>query len=246
MSGSKLAALYGLIPNRLGFCGPQQEQLKKFIAGKLSTSEIIPVLEKFEAAFPYYQLIARKNKINSPFNKKVIEAYWLGNKLLEKVTANDLRFLITDDFSKPGLLSKKEAAVRARTIPFSSKPHHSFHVLVLGSITGRVNFAGDTKLKDTCRISWGKIISAKGGSASGGKNQMSKLTVSYNPLIGKKKIKLGKPTTKEINWDKSMLPKTKIGDWVSFHWNYAIQKLTEENITNLYKYTQNTLNGLYG
>ena len=99
MFGPKIAAIYGLIPNRLGLCGPRQELLKKFIIGKLSIHEIIPVLEKFEAAYPYYQLIAQKNKIISgPFNKKVVEAYWLGNELLEKITTDDLRQLITEKF----------------------------------------------------------------------------------------------------------------------------------------------------
>ena len=50
---------------------------------------------------------------------------------------------------------------------------------------------------------------------------------------------------KEINWDKTMLPNVEVGDWISFHWNYAIQILNEENITNLYKYTKNSLDSLY-
>jgi hydrogenase maturation factor len=241
MSGPKIAALYGLIPNKLGLCGPQQDLLKKFIAGKISIPEIIPILKKFEAAYAYYQLIAQKNKITSPFNKKVVEAYWLGNKLLDKFTASDLRKLINERFCRPGLLFKKEAARRASLVPENSKPHHSFHVLVLGSITDSVDFTGKTKLKDICRIAWGRVV-----KKSKIKNQKSKITVSYNPLIGKNKIKFGPPIRKDINWDKEILPKVKIGDWVSFHWNFAIQKLNEENIINLYKYTQNTLNSLYG
>jgi len=236
MSGPKIAALYGLIPNKLGFCGPRQELLKKFIIGKLSIPEIIPVLEKFEAAYPYYQLIAKKNRVSSPFNKKVIEAYWLGNELLDKFTADDLRQFIIKDFSRPGLLSKREAAVRAKLIPENSKPHHSFHVMVLGSITGSINFTGQTKLKDTCRIGWGRIVQIKN----------DKIVVSHEPLTGKENIKFGKSTKKIINWDKEMLPVAKIGDWISFHWNYAIQVLNENNVINLHTYTQNTLNSLYG
>lgn len=237
MSGPKIAALYGLIPNRLGLCGPRQELLKKFIIGELSIPQIIPVLEKFEAAYPYYQLIAKKNKItNGPFNKKVVEAYWLGNELLEKITTNDLRQLITEKFSKPGLLSKEEATKRAKKIPENSKPHHSFHVMVLGSITGSIDFTGKTKLKDICRVSWGRITSIK----------REKLIVIGNPLVGSKIIKFGAPIKKEITWDKEILPLVNIGDWVSSHWGYALQVLNEENIINLYKYTQNTLDTLYG
>ncbi len=256
MSGPKIAALYGLIPNKLGFCGPKQELLKKFIAGKLSASEIIPTLEKFEAAYAYYRLIAQKNKIASPFNKKVVEAYWLGNELLDKFTADDLRTLITERFCRPGLLSKKEAEARAKLIPKNSKPHHSFHVLVLGSVTGSVDFTGNTKLKDTCRVGWGKVIRivipAKAGIQDSGcriKSGMTKkehVIIKYQPLVGKKILKFGQPIEKEIIWDKDLIPKLKIGDWISFHWNYAVQKLNKKDITNLYKYTQNTLDALYG
>jgi len=236
MSGPKIAALYGLIPNKLGLCGPRQKLLKRFIVGKLSISEIIPTLEKFEAAYAYYQLIARKNKIASPFNKRVVEAYWLGNELLDKFTANDLRKLIIGSFCRPGLLSRKEAKARARLVPENSKPHHSFHVLVLGSVTGSVDFTGKTKLKDTCRIGWGRVVQLK----------KDRLIVSCAPLTGKKDIKFGKSIKKTVNWDKNILPSIKIGDWISLHWKYAIQKLNEENIINLHTYTQNTLDSLYG
>ncbi|HRY52726.1 MAG TPA: DUF6390 family protein [Candidatus Portnoybacteria bacterium] len=234
MSGPKIAALYGLIPNKLGFCGPKQELLKKFLVGKLSIPEIIPTLEKFEAAYAYYQLIAKKNKISSPFNKKVVEAYWLGNDLLDKFTANDLRRFVEERFCRPGLLSKSEAKKRAQLIPEGVKPHHSFHVLVLGSITGSVDFTGNTKLKDICRIGWGKVK----------RIIKNKIVISYVPLAGKKNISFAPPTNKTINWNKEILPSIDIGDWVSVHWNHAIQKLNEENIINLFKYTQDTLNAL--
>jgi len=235
-SGPKIAALYGLIPNKLGLCGPQQELLKRFIIGKLSIPEIVPTLEKFEAAYAYYKLIAHKNKIASPFNKKVVEAYWLGNELLDKFTAEDLRELIIKRFCRPGLLSKKEAAARAKLIPEGSKPHHSFHVLVLGSVTGSVSFSGKTGLKDICRVGWGQVVQLK----------KNKIVVSYAPLVGKKNIGFGKLIKKTINWDKEILPNVKNGDRISFHWKYAMQVLNEENVINLYKYTQNTLDSLYG
>jgi hydrogenase maturation factor len=243
MSGPKIAALYGLVPNELGLCGlaEDQKQLRQFIQGKLSILEIIPALKRFQAAYPYYELIAKKNKISAgSFNKKVVEAYWIGNELLEKTTADDLRELIINKFSGPGLLTRESAIKKAKKIPANSKPHHSFHVLVLGAVTGSIDFAGRTDLKDICRVGWGRII-----KKSKIKNQKSKLTIIYQPLVGKKKIELGKTVKKEINWDKTILPEVNIGNWVSFHWNHAIQILNEENIVNLYKYTKNSLDSLY-
>ena len=234
MSGPKIAAIYGLIPNKLGLCGPRQDLLRKFITGQLSIPQTIPVLEKFEAAYPYYQLIAKKNRISSPFNKRVVEAYWLGNNLLNKVKISDLRQLIVEKFSGPGRLPKKLALEKAAKIPDDSRPHHSFHVMVLGSITGSIDFTNKVKLQDTCRIGWGRIQEIK----------KNKIVVGYNPLVVKKTIDFGRAKKKELIWDKDILPSVKIGDWISFHWNYAMQILNEENIINLHKYTQGTLNSL--
>jgi len=242
MSGPKIAALYGLIPNSLGLCGlvKDQKKLREFIGGKLCIPEIIPALKRFQGAYPYYELIARKNKIQAgPLNKRVVEAYWLGNELLEKITVDDLRDLIVKRFSGPGLLKKEAAIAKAKKIPVVSKPHHSFHVLVLGAVTGSIDFEGRTELKDICRVGWGRIKKFKVQSSK------FKIILEYNPLVGKEKIRLGKAIKKEINWDKTILPEVRIGDWVSFHWNYAIQILNEENIINLYKYTKNTLDSLY-
>lgn len=241
MSGLKIAALYGLRPHTLGLCGPKealrQQLLKKFLRGEIPHYKMLPVMRQFKGAYPYYELIAKKNKIKTgPFNKKVVEAYWIGNELLDKVNANDLRKMIMDRFSGPGLLSQQEAKKKATAIPANSKPHHSFHVLAIGSVTGSVNFTGNTKLKDTCRVGWGRAIQLKN----------NKIVIGYAPLTGIKNISFGKSIKKTINWDKDILPSIEVGDWVSFHWNYAIQKLNEQNLVNLHKYTQNTLNTLHG
>ncbi|TSC53422.1 MAG: hypothetical protein LiPW39_287 [Parcubacteria group bacterium LiPW_39] len=265
MSDLKIAALYGFRPHMLGLCGPKEagrrQLLKKFLLGKIPPGKMRPIFKKFMGAYGYYKLIAKSNKISDPFDKKVVEAYWIGNELLDKVKIGDLRKMITKDFSGPGLLPKEVAAKKAAAIPEGVKPHHSFHVLVIGSVTGSVDFK-NTKLKDICRISWGRVVRcviparfakasarrAKAGIHKSGfrvkhgmTNNVSKIAIEYRPLVGEKKIKLGKPIKKEIIWDKNLIPKIKIGDWVSFHWNYLVQILTKQEIANLKKYTLNTL-----
>lgn len=236
LSGPRLAALYSLMPNRLGFCGSQknsdQEKLRNFLLGKVSEREVRKILSKFEAAYAYYKLIAKKNHIRDPLNKRVVEAYWLGNKLLEKVSAKDLKNLIINDFVKPNLLSLEKAIERSARIPKNSKAHHSFHVFILGSITGRVDFR-DVKLQDICRTGWGKIISIKD----------KKVLVEYNSLVKEKgRVKFGKKKRKEIDWDEKIVPDISQGDFVSFHWNFLAQKLGKEDVKNLEKYTKSNLN----
>ena len=244
MSGLKLAALYGLRPHLLGLCGPEEAQkqglLRRFLRGEIPHYQFLSVMQQFKGAYSYYELIARKNKIKTgPFNKKVVEAYWIGNELLEKVTEQDLRQMMIKKFSGPGLLSKEAAFEKAARVTRKAKPHHSFHVLVIGSVTGSVDFK-NTRLKDLCRIGWGRVKDLKG------KNEKGKIIVECQPVVGEKKIKFGKPVKKEIYWDREILPDIKIGDWVSFHWNWAVQKLRERDIINLYHYTKNTLESLYG
>jgi hypothetical protein len=239
MSGLKLAALYGWRPHALGLCGPKeaarQQILKKFLKGEISDSKVRPIIEKFRGAYPYYKLIARSNKIKDPLDERAVSAYWIGNNLLDKVKIDNLRAMVAGDFCGPGLLSKKDALQKANRIPAKSLPHHSFHVLAVGSVTGSVDFK-NTKLKNLCRIGWGKII-----KKSKTKNQKPKITVEYQPLVGEKKIKLGKLIKKQIIWNKEIAPEIKIGDWVSFHWDCLVQVLKKEEVENLKRYTLRTL-----
>jgi hypothetical protein len=237
MNGLKLAALYGLKPHSLGFCGAQSKQgvLLKYLKNQdVGDKQAREILETFEAAYPYYKLIARSNNIENPFDERVIRAYWVGNELLDNVEISDLRKMIIKEFSGPKLLPKDLAIERAQLIPENSRPHHSFHVLVIGSITG------NPMPGDLCRPCWGRVIELKVKSPanSAGRHQ---LKVLYRPLAGNK---LGKPIEKEIDWDKDILPNVKRGDWVSFHWNQAVEVLTEEDVKNLEKYTKITLKSL--
>lgn len=209
MSGLRLAALYGIKPHSLGFCGPKDRGvlLKYLQDERIPEKEIRKILREFKGAYPYYKLIAKKNGIKDPFDGRAVRAYWIGNELLEKADG--------------------------------IKSHHCYHVLVVGSVTGRVKLEG--KLKDLCRISWGKIIKiSKLNPSTGG--QISKLIVEYQPLISRNK--LGKPVKKEIDWDKDLVPKVKVGDWVSFHWNQVVEVLSDEDKKNLEKYTKLTLESL--
>ncbi len=207
--------------------------MQKFLQGSVPAAKMKPVFRKFMGAYSYYKLIARSNKIKDPFDKEVVSAYWIGNKLLDEVKTEDLRKMIAREFVGPGLLPKEIAAKKAAAIPRGSKPHHSFHVLVIGSVTGSVDFK-NTKLKDLCRIGWGRVK----------KLESQKIIVECQPLVGEKEIKLGKPINKEIIWDKNLALEIKPGDWVAFHWNYLVQILTKKDVKNLRKYTLDTLNTL--
>ena len=236
MSGLKVAALYGIKPHQLGFCGPQEKEATKilldYLTGKdISEEKVKEILEGFEGAYPYYKLIAENNQIKDLFDERVVSAYWIGNDLLDSVSTEALKNMIITDFSRPGLLSKEIAEKKANEIPGGSIPHHSFHVLVLGSITGRVVLRG--ALLDLCRIGFGRITKLE--------PQRKRVKVFYRPLVADGNYRLGDPEKKYIDWDKNLIPQLNIGQQVSFHWNQLVQILTERDEKNLRKYTQQTL-----
>jgi hypothetical protein len=241
MRGVKRAILYGFAPHNLGFCGPKEKQTKKFLnylKTKKEEKKIRKIFENFEGAYSYYELIAKKNGIKDPFNERVVEAYWLGNELLDKVDLASLKELVRQRFSRPGLLPRKVAEEKAKNIPAGSLPHHSFHVLIIGSVTGRVKLSG--KLLDICRVGWGRVVRIMNYEL-GIKNNKTKVLVKYRPLVGEKKLRLGKPINKELDWNKNLASRLKKGDWVSFHWNQVCEVLTKDQVRNLEKYTKRNI-----
>jgi len=239
MSGLKLAALYGFPPYNLGFCGAQGNLMKKallaYLSGeKISEGKIRKILETFKSAFSYYKLIAKCSRIKDPFNEKVVKAYWIGNDLLERVPASSLEEMITRDFG------------RNKKIPSSSKPHHSFHVLVMGAVSGRVVLQG--RLLDLCRIAGGKVTKKEGDSIAGNKagdKQKEKIMIEYQPLQEKnKKYYLGKAIGSSVFRDRRFTPKINIGDRVAVHWNHIIEPLNKIDWNNLKKYTRITIDSL--
>lgn len=228
--GAKLAISYGYVPCQLGLCGPEDRKKKKiidqFINGdKKFNKDIEKILKEFKGAYPYYKLIARSNWISDPLNSKVVEAYWIGNSLLEKVTVAEFAEMMEKEFLPLGKMPKE----KIEKLPQKAIPCHNFHVLFIGSVTGR--FKETKKGLDLCRVSWGKIQ----------KIDKNKVTVLRQPLKFGEKISLGKAEKKEINWNQKILPKIKIGDWVSIHWGTAIEKLDKNKLKNIKEYTMDIL-----
>jgi hypothetical protein len=234
MNGLKLAALCGFYPHRLGLCGPKNSSAKKnlsdFLSGKkVSAKKIRKILTAFKGAFSYYKLIAKSNGIEDPFDERAVKAYWFGNRLLENVSIGSLKEMLLRDFSKP-----------IKKIPSALKPHHSFHVLAAGSLSGRMPFK--VKPLDLCLIRWGKIISYKINKTE---KEESAAIVEYRPLQKThNKYLLGKAVRKAVFWDRNFIPKIRAGNWVALHWEHIVQNLTKKDLALLKKYTKITTDSL--
>ena len=111
------------------------------------------MLRRFGGALPYLQLIARANGIADPFDARVVEAYWIGNSLLDGVEVRTLYDHLRERFNKQ--LSGRTRDLILGKAPAGARPHHSFHVFDIHSRLGELEHSLATL--DNCRVSWGRV-----------------------------------------------------------------------------------------
>lgn len=232
-NGLTLCARFAYPPNSLSLCGPvKQEDLKWYTSSGKVDKGTPEILTKFTTLFPYLNLIAYENNIRDPFEREVVEAYWLGNKLLNNITAEKLINFAGENLGLKKKLNKKRLTSIFQNMEDGGIPHHAYHVLNIYKRTGHTQTDHTVETMDACIINWGKITKINPGS----------LIVETKPLaiIGHK-LTLGKPILRKIiaQGRKDFLFNTlKIGDFISYHWGYFCQKLNKTQLDNLRFYTQ--------
>lgn len=233
LSGILSCTTYAFMPNRLAYCGPDKNRdLFEYGATQTVDQGLKEILAEFQTLWPYLRLIAASNQKNDPFDEKVVEAYWIGNELLETTPIKDFyrHLALTMNFKKR--LGRKSFEYLVAKLPLGAKPHHTFHVLNIFLRTGHHAIQHTLETMDNCRVSWGEVLEV----------QTDALSVLSQPLIlVGQKLKLGQPIVKKIQRSiagHSFLPEPKAGDWVSFHWGFACEKLTRRQVRNLTHYTK--------
>ncbi|MFH1133421.1 MAG: DUF6390 family protein [Nanoarchaeota archaeon] len=230
MDGLELAVRFSYITNQLRFCGPKDAEAA-FLSylgshGHESAAQVEEKLRRFEALYPYLSAIAAKagKAFTDP---DVVEAYWLGNRLLEGFTVEDMRAIIRQ-LQQRGL-PERLATRLIGNLPDGFVPHHDFNVFYVG--VGNTTKAVPTTLQtmDHCRISAGKVISV----------QEAQLLVKRRQLIREDNLfSLGEEEVRTAVFLPAMMPHVKAGDTVAMHWGFAPLVLSEGQLSNLKKYTQ--------
>jgi hypothetical protein len=86
LAGPLLFARYAYPPNALGHCGPEDSRaLLEYAAAGVSDGGPADLARQFAGAWPYLTLIAAAAGRPDALDAEVVEAYWLGNRLLERV-----------------------------------------------------------------------------------------------------------------------------------------------------------------
>lgn len=229
MDGYELSGRFSYITNALKYCGPDDGH-KDFHKYILSHDAVLKGglrenIKKFEALYPYLKFIAEKTG-KDYMDYDVVEAYWMGNELLDQFNCEDMKGLVRLLMKRglPETLGKQ----LIDNMPTSAFPFHTFHVLYIGvgNVTGHVK--STVQNMDNCRISYGKISEIFG----------TQLIVDTDMLTTENdRVTLKRNETKTVVYIPELLQGIKINDYVALHWGFACKKLDEREIRNIEKYT---------
>jgi hypothetical protein len=238
--GLLLCAKYAVSPNFFGYCGPtKSSNIIDHLRGNIADEELCFILSNFETLYPYLQLIAHQNKINDPFDRRVVEAYWIGNPLLKPVKAIEYQAFSKEKLTLDKKLSKVSLQKSLNNISKKSfLPHHAFHVFNIFRRMGNDFALRKLEAMEQCRIGWGRVAKYQISNIKNIFVKTKQLTVNN------KQLSLAKSIVKELKIDykgKSFIKDLKLEDWVSFHWGYMCDFLTETQVKNLEYYTKKAI-----
>jgi hypothetical protein len=222
-------ARYAFGPNRLGYCGPDEAgELFQHATRGGDLARLRELAAQFEGAFPYLQLIARSNDIADPLAASVVEAYWLGAALAERVRPAALGRSLEERF-RPRLRGDGWRWLGA-TAEAGAVPNHAFHVLDVFPKVGMLR-SGEVEnalqVMDSCRIRWGRVLERDGDA----------LVVSAVPLeMHEGRLRLGAPRPERIRgWvdGAGFVEDAVPGDVVAIHWDWACERLDATRLAAL-------------
>ena len=98
-AGPLLFARYAFPPNERGLCGPDDHAaLRDYATAGVAGPGLVRLAAGFAGAWPYLELIAAASKIKDALDPRVVEAYWVGNSLLDKVRMPDYGAFLEERF----------------------------------------------------------------------------------------------------------------------------------------------------
>lgn len=231
-NGAITCARYAFAPNFYHYCGPETAGVfGDYVTESMADGKLVEYLAQFETLYPYLKSIAMANKITDPLDPRVVEAYWVGNSLLNSVTPKQTFDSLTIGQNLHKRLDEKSKRWLFPKIDRQAKLHHSFHVFNIFTRTGHRMVAHTTETMDQCRIGWGAIINHKSQI-----NNDKMITIKSQRLVYKDgKLQFEACERSVINPVEELT--LKVGDLVSFHWGYVCEKITPAQMKRLEKLT---------
>jgi len=217
-------------------CGPDMNQeVLAYLEEGISDQGLENILQGFRTLYPYLSEIAKANHIKDSLDERVIEAYWIGNELLDFVPPQKFYEHITENLPTKKQLKSKEFDYLTKKLTSGARMHHSFHVFNIWQRTGNTADTHTLESMDQCRISWGEIIEINGPT----------IIVLRRPIILlNQQLILADPVNTKIVrqlQDTNLMDEIKTGDIISIHWGVPCEILSYKQIQNLEKYTELSL-----
>ncbi len=231
MDGVQLGARFSIATNRLQYCGPADAE--PFLYRAITEGSDLPAaraaLGRFEALVPYLEAIAAKHG-RDPFDHDVVEAYWIGNHLLDRFDRSDFAPLLVA-LTHRGLPRSVAARLEAH-LPAHPLPHHAFHVsfVGVGAVTGHV----PTTLAnmEACRPAEAEVVGYDAGTIT-----LARPSLAWTDGA----LRLGAPTPVRVPHDPRVIPGLALGDRLALHWGCAALRLTRPQTENVRRYTDLSL-----
>jgi hypothetical protein len=235
--GPVLFVRYAFPPNHHGFCGPADSAtFFEYGAAGVVDGGLRSLAREFAGAWPYLELIARATGIPDPLDTRVVEAYWVGSSLLDRVGTTAIGDSMEERFRRrtgaqfPGL---------AEGVVAGGVPHHSFAVFCIYPWVGLL---GDDRkaahaltVLDRCRIRWGRVLAVHG----------DQVIVESSPLTWDgRRLELGAAQTETAVRSLDgvgLVGDLAVGDYVSLHWEWVCDRLTQRQVSALQHYTRRHL-----
>jgi hypothetical protein len=227
IDGVRLFARYAFPPNSLGYCGPEDSGLLPDLMTEtpaLAGDELRHVAEGFAGAWPYLSLIGGIAG-RDPLDAIVVEAYWIGNSLLDQVDLAVWGNSLDDRFVRR---AGTDAAVITDAAASGGVPTHAFHVFCVypwvGLLRGGATEQALTVINN-CRIRWGTIQEPAGDDGFVVKSR----ALTWDGRV----LALGQPEDQFVHApvDRNVVVGT--GDTVSLHWDYVCDRLKAPQLAEL-------------
>lgn len=234
-SGLQLFARYAYPPNERGYCGPADHlALLEYRTDGVVDAGLVTLAKSFHGPWPYLKLMAEATGTGAPFSRRIVEAYWVGNELLDTVDTLDFGNRVDETFR--GRVGRNWPGM-AEAIP-GGLPHHSFHVFVTYPWVGLLNQShrGEPlRILDQCRIRWGQVDAVHGDEA----------VVTSRPLqFDGRRLYLGEPRPETVTLavgGLGFVEPLPPGAWVSMHWSWVCDRLTSRQVRDLQRFSKRQL-----
>jgi Family of unknown function (DUF6390) len=234
VAGTALFARYAYPPNELGYCGPDDASVLLASDQVAAEQRIAEHARQFEGAWSYLEIIAAAADIADPLDARVVEAYWIGNDLLDNVDPDALVAQLRGRFGDQA---------GASWVP--GRPHHGFHVFAVYPWVGflRRGTGNDVALSvlEQCRIRWGEVLEIDGDRV---------LVRARSLMLADGRLELGQPGEQIAAWSvagRCLLPvpdaaaPVSAGDHVAMHWDWVCDVLRPDQIAQLESRTADQL-----